>query len=310
MAITVLPIDASAGSPAYTAQGFRQALSALVGLPPTGRPLGAVSGVRPGTPASTVFLSGASNFTWNVAAHSGVLDTETPTNAAPYLYATDGTDTGTVTAADATNPRIDIVYIQVNDTVQDGSGSRNGVVGYLAGTPAASPSAPATPARSIVLAQIAVPSVGGGNPSSTWVATTWGASSWTSYTPTTTNVTLGTGGTIQGWYAVSSDRKTVQFRILLTLGTSGALTGSAQFSLPFTANAVMGGSNFPVGNSSLRDSSASATVYGGCRMLASAAGVAPTYNNTATTSTDCTATNPWTWASGDTIWVAGVYEMA
>jgi hypothetical protein len=131
---------------------------------------------------------------------------------------------------------------------------------------------------------------------------------WTSYTPTLTNITLGTGGTVVGAYLQIG--KTIKFRFLLTLGTGGALTGAAQFTIPVAALAALGGSNFPVGNSSLRDSSASATVYGGCRMVAAANAVAPTYNATATTSSDCTATLPWTWAVGDTIWVAGEYEAA
>lgn len=170
MTMNILPLDATAGAPAFTAQQTRQALSALFGVAPTGRPLGATSGVRPGTPSSTVFLSGAGSTTWNVAAHSGVLDTQTSALAGPYSYSTDGSDTGAITAADATNPRVDIVYVKVNDNVQDGSGLTSGVVGYLAGSPAASPSAPATPARAMVLATIAVPKVGAGAPTVSWVA--------------------------------------------------------------------------------------------------------------------------------------------
>lgn len=131
---------------------------------------------------------------------------------------------------------------------------------------------------------------------------------WTAYTPTLTNITIGTGGTIVGNYLQIG--KTIKFRFILTLGTGGALTGGAQISLPVNALAALGSNNFPAGISSLRDSSASATVYGGCRMLAAANGVAPTYNVTATTSSDCTATAPWTWAVGDTIWCAGEYEAA
>ncbi|HET6915091.1 MAG TPA: hypothetical protein VFH56_03285, partial [Acidimicrobiales bacterium] len=91
----------------------------------------------------------------------------------PYLYATDGNDTSSISAADATNPRVDIVFVQVNDTVQDGSGAESASVGYLAGTPASSPVAPAAPARSLVLAQISVPKAGGGNPTVSWVAPVW-----------------------------------------------------------------------------------------------------------------------------------------
>ena len=50
-----------------------------------------------------------------------------------------------VTAADATNPRIDIVYV-----------NSSGVISYLAGTAAASPAQPATPAGGQLLASILV----------------------------------------------------------------------------------------------------------------------------------------------------------
>lgn len=50
-----------------------------------------------------------------------------------------------VTAADATNPRIDIVYV-----------SYDGIISYLAGTAAASPTAPSVPTGGQLLAQIAI----------------------------------------------------------------------------------------------------------------------------------------------------------
>lgn len=202
MAIVVLPIDASSGSPAFTAQQNRQAFSALAGVAPAGRPLGAYSGVRSGTLPTTVFLNGTGSMTWNLAAHSGVLDTETSAVAGPYFYATDGTDTGAVTAQDPTNPRVDIIYVQVDDTVQDGSTLRQGVVGYLAGTPAGSPSAPATPARSLVLAQLNVPKSGAGAPTVTWVAPTAGAVP-TCMVYATATQSIAMGGTNLSWGAAA-----------------------------------------------------------------------------------------------------------
>lgn len=172
MATTMLPLDAVSGTPSYTAQATRQAFSVLAGPAPAGRPLGAISGVRLGTPSSTVTLSGGGSTTWNVAAHSGILDTQTAAAAGPYFYATDGSDTGSITAANATNPRIDILYVKVNDNVQDGSGLLSGQVLYLAGTAAASPVQPATPARGLAIARINVPTSGGGSPTITWVAPT------------------------------------------------------------------------------------------------------------------------------------------
>jgi hypothetical protein len=201
MAINLLPLDATAGTPAFTAQQTRQALASLFGMAPGGRPLGASSGVRPGTPAATVFLTGAGSTTWNVAAHAGALDTQTSALAGPYAYATTGGDTGSITAADATNPRVDIVYVKVNDNTQDGSGLASGTIGYLAGTPAASPSAPATPARAMVLATIAVPKVGSGAPAATWTAPVFDASP-SAYLYRSIDASHGSTGT---WLYVSLD---------------------------------------------------------------------------------------------------------
>ncbi|HJQ00076.1 MAG TPA: hypothetical protein VJ851_00620 [Jatrophihabitans sp.] len=97
--------------------------------------------------------------------------------AAPYFYATDGTDTGTVPAASASNPRIDVIWVEPNDNVEDGGGLLGGVIGYSQGTPASSPApplpgagTPALPARAMVLAQITVPKATTGNPSVAFVA--------------------------------------------------------------------------------------------------------------------------------------------
>lgn len=93
----------------------------------------------------------------NVLVASGwaaIVGTST-SNMGTYVAYNDASVTLTVTSADPTNPRIDRVVATIQDAYY--SGSTNTVV-YLvvAGTPAASPSAPATPANSISLATIAV----------------------------------------------------------------------------------------------------------------------------------------------------------
>jgi hypothetical protein len=165
MTITIQPIDASAGSPTYTAQQERQALSALLGGG-SPRALGAVSGFRVGTAASVVSVTST---TWTVNPCSAVIDPAATTVQGAYRWSTDTTVTGSITAADATNPRKDILYIQVNDaSAGDGSGARNANILYLAGVPAATPSAPALPPRSFLIAGIDVPKSGAGAPTATW----------------------------------------------------------------------------------------------------------------------------------------------
>lgn len=71
-----------------------------------------------------------------------------------YLFGTMVAETLTVATADGSHPRIDIVIAQVNDLGTSGS---NCTVAVVTGTPATSPTAPATPAASLLLAQVLVP---------------------------------------------------------------------------------------------------------------------------------------------------------
>jgi hypothetical protein len=89
----------------------------------------------------------------------------------PYITGCDVTTPTpqTLAAADATYARIDRVILQVQDTAQDSSGQRQGILVLLTGTAAASPAMPAPAAGSIYidLARIDVPKSGGGNPAVT-----------------------------------------------------------------------------------------------------------------------------------------------
>lgn len=168
MTITVWPVDAIAGVPSYTGRMLREAQSVfMAGATPT-RPLGARSGVRPGTSTSVV---GATSLMWWMDTHAGILDVEAAAEAGPYAYALNASESGAVTAADATRPRIDIVWVRLDDPAEsDGSSVPTVVAGYTAGAPLAIPVAPATPARCMVLATLQVPMSGGGSPTVIWAA--------------------------------------------------------------------------------------------------------------------------------------------
>lgn len=79
----------------------------------------------------------------------------TQANMGTYVGYNDATVVLGLTTADPTNPRIDRVCMTVNDAYYTGS-LNNVVLQVVAGTPAGSPAAPATPANSISLATIAV----------------------------------------------------------------------------------------------------------------------------------------------------------
>jgi hypothetical protein len=160
MTITLLAPDGVA----VTAQQERQAKAALNGGG-FGRPLGGRSGFRADTPSTILSVTST---TWTLQPCSAQLDPGFATHQGMYGWASDQNVTGAVTAADATYPRVDIVYIQVNDSsAGDGSGATSAPVLYLAGTPGATPSAPALPVRSFLVGTINVPQAGGGAPTAT-----------------------------------------------------------------------------------------------------------------------------------------------
>lgn len=115
----------------------------------------------------------------------------TQSNMGVYTVYNDATTTLTVTTADPTNPRIDRVVATVQDAYY--TGAFNDVIfQVVAGTPAGSPVAPATPANSISLATIAVGAavtqINSGNITDTRVETTTNLP-----TGDITGVTAGTG---------------------------------------------------------------------------------------------------------------------
>ena len=73
-----------------------------------------------------------------------------------YVSYNDATVTLTITTANPTNPRIDLVCLTINDSYYSGS-TDNVVFQVIAGTPASSPVAPSVPANSIGLAEVTVP---------------------------------------------------------------------------------------------------------------------------------------------------------
>lgn len=90
-----------------------------------------------------------------VAQGWGAIVGTTQANMGTYQFYNDASATATITTADPSNPRIDRVCITVSDAYY--TGALNQVaINVVAGTPAASPSAPATPANSISLATVAV----------------------------------------------------------------------------------------------------------------------------------------------------------
>jgi hypothetical protein len=97
------------------------------------------------------------DMTVRVAAISGALiDDGVSFGAGKYWFESDAQATVTLDAADGSLPRIDLIVAKVQDT-DAGDGSLTPQLTKVTGTPNASPTAPATPARCLALAQISVP---------------------------------------------------------------------------------------------------------------------------------------------------------
>ena len=96
-------------------------------------------------------------------------------NMGTYQAYNDASVTMTITTADPTNPRIDLICATVRDAYYTGA-YNDIILQVVAGTPAGSPVAPALPANSITLAEVAVGaavlSIGSGNITDTRVVTT------------------------------------------------------------------------------------------------------------------------------------------
>lgn len=126
---------------------------------------------------------------------------------------------------------------------------------------------------------------------------------WTSYTPTTTGLTL-TSGTLVGSYIRVG--KTVDFFISFTFGASSAVTGGVTFSLPVTAKQSL----------TLSDAIAfdnSATAWYPCSGMATTTTTVTVRTLPATAGSayvNLGASTPFTWGTNDVIVVNGCYEAA
>ncbi|MBC7594534.1 MAG: hypothetical protein H7288_11450 [Kineosporiaceae bacterium] len=166
MVNTIYPVDAAAGAPSYGGRMLRQVNAVAFAGASSTRPLGGRSGVRPGTSTTTV---SATSTTWTCAAFSGVADVEAAAESGLVTFSCDAVQTGSITAASASIARQDLIYVQIDIPVEDGSTVPVATVKYIAGTVASTD--PALPvSRAFAIARINVPVSGGGSPTVTWIA--------------------------------------------------------------------------------------------------------------------------------------------
>jgi hypothetical protein len=130
------------GTNTDSAETFRQAMSGLW-VPAS------ATNARTGV-TSVPTLTSTGNFTATVSAFTMVIDGTSNALQAGYPVSNDAAATITITAAN-TQPRIDLISLQVQDNAYDASGFSQGHFVVTAGTPSGSPVAPATPVSAIPL---------------------------------------------------------------------------------------------------------------------------------------------------------------
>ncbi len=136
---------------------------------------------------------------------------------------------------------------------------------------------------------------------------------WTSYTPALTNLTLGTGGTVNGYYVEAG--KFVWVDIVAVLGSSGfSVSNNPEFGLPnsttFAAHYTTNVST--VGSSLVVDQVALSRYQGYVRVQSSSAvavGLANVSGSYVATS-GVNATVPFTWGAADEFHLHFWYESA
>jgi len=189
---TAYPGDAVTGVPTYTATQGRSAFAAAMSGATAARPLGGLTGIRPGTP--TTILTIPTNTTWQLTPFGGYIDLESPGTTGGYFFAFQANETGTIAAA-AGSIRSDLLYVQINDSnTGDGSGLSPRVVTGVQTGVAGAGIPTLTVARAFVLAVITVPASGGGSPTFTWVTpfTVGAGATWPFLTAAQMNAVPGT----------------------------------------------------------------------------------------------------------------------
>ncbi|MBI1757972.1 MAG: hypothetical protein HYR62_01870 [Actinobacteria bacterium] len=146
MSVTTTPIFIQAGG--ETAESARRAIAALVG----GR--GGIIGAAD----LAVTENGTPNMSVNVGSGQVLIPGTEGTYQGIYLVENRGTLNVALAASDPTNPRKDLIVAKVADAAYSGATNAASIV-MVTGTPAATPTEPAAPANSWVLAMIDIPAL-------------------------------------------------------------------------------------------------------------------------------------------------------
>lgn len=133
---------------------------------------------------------------------------------------------------------------------------------------------------------------------------------WQTWSPTWTNLTVG-NGTVTARYTQVG--KTVVYRLGFVLGSTSAVASGPTFSLPVTATSYSGTATLQqIGGMRVFDTSGSASVIGAAYFSTTTTAVLQAWlaSGTYVSQSTINSTTPFTWATGDEVYITGCYEAA
>ena len=136
----------------------------------------------------------------------------------------------------------------------------------------------------------------------------WGGA-WTTWTPTWTNLTVGNGGQTARYVQLG---KAVFFWLKLEFGSTTSITGEPRFTYPISASNSDSGSAAQI-QFSYVDTGVqfySGQSHPGTNTQTTARLNVSNTSGSYLTPTSVNTTVPFTWGSGDVIWIQGSYEVA
>ncbi len=151
--MAISPVPYALQDVTHPAALFRQASSSLV--PPGGGIInrGDLTVSQTGT-ASMAVVVGVGRI-WIPGTEEGNVTGGNFSTQSMYYAENEAATTVTVATANANNPRIDVVYVSVNDQAYSGT-LNQAKIGIVTGTPNATPVAPGLPNNAVALANVAV----------------------------------------------------------------------------------------------------------------------------------------------------------
>lgn len=232
MAVTNPPVFIQAGS--HPAEDVRRLFAWLTNDDEGVRAASELAVTEKGTPDMSVDVSAGRIF---------IKGTESSFQGT-YFCESRATENLAIAAADATNPRIDLVVAKVEDSAESGATDAWSLA-VVTGTPAGSPSAPAAPANSVTLATVAVAALASSivdanitqsTPLIVVVDDDSHSHTDTTITGTLSNDTTGNAATADAVDVVGSTSDTSTYPLLATTTGSGSRTPVIDASLSYNAS--------------------------------------------------------------------------